>query len=67
VPHDIFIGDVYIPPLLAAAVMSLIVASLITRTMTARGVMSYFANPPLVFMSLAVMLTVIFGSTLFPT
>ncbi len=66
-PHDLFFGDVYIPPLLAAAILSLIAASLTTRFMTSRGIMVHFANPPLVFMALSIIFTVLFGSTLFPT
>lgn len=66
-PHDLFFGDVYIPPLLAAAILALIAASFTSRLMTARGMMAHFANPPLVFLSLAVIFTVIFGSTVFRT
>ena len=65
-PHDIFIGDVYFPPLLVAAVLSLVGASLATRIMHARGLMAHFANPPLVFFSLVVLFTVILSFTLFP-
>ncbi len=66
-PHDFFIGDVYVPPLLVAAMAALLLASPTTRFMRKHGVMDWFANPPLVFMSLVVLYTVILGSTLFPT
>ena len=66
-PHDLYLGDVYFPPLLVAAALGLIAASLTSRLMTNRGWMAGFANPPLVFIALSVIYTLIFGSTLFPT
>ena len=66
-PHDIFIGDVYIPPLLVAAVLALVTASLTNRVMVSRGLMAHFANPPLVYISLVVIFTVLFSSTLLRT
>ena len=66
-PHDFVIGDVYLPPLLAAAMVSLVVAALTNRAMRATGLMAYFANPALVFLSLTVIYTVVLGSTLFPS
>jgi len=66
-PHDLFIGDVYIPPLLAAAVLAMIAASYGTRVMREQGWMMCFANPPFVFLSITVILTVLFSSTIFPS
>ena len=66
-PHDLFIGDVYIPPLLAAAILALIAASYGTRFMREKDLMQHFANPPLVFISLTVIFTVAFSSSIFPS
>lgn len=66
-PHDLFIGDVYLPPLLAAAIVALVAATYTVKFMHRRELMTHFANPPLVFIALAVTYTVILGSTLFPT
>lgn len=66
-PHDLAIGDVYIPPLLASAITALAMAALTTHLLRARGVMAHFANPALVFLSITVIFTVLLGSTLFPT
>ena len=66
-PHDLALGDIYLPPLLAAAVLGLLGASLTARLMTARGLLAHFANPPLVFLSITVIYTVIIASTLFPS
>lgn len=66
-PHDLSIGDVLIPPLLASAILALIASSLTTRLMDARGLSEHFANMPLVYLSLVAIYTVIFSSTLFPS
>ena len=66
-PHDLVIGDVYMPPLLAAGIVAMIAASLTGKLMRNTGVMAMFANPALVFFSLTVVYTVVLGSTLFPS
>ena len=66
-PRDVFIGDVYFPTLLLAALAALLVASLVMRLLRQQNLIQHFANPPLVFMALSVVFAVIFGSTLFPT
>ena len=66
-PHDLALGDVYIPPLLAAAVVALITSRYTARFMVTRGIMEHFANPPLVFVALSILYTLLFGATLFPT
>ena len=66
-PRDLVIGDVYIPPLLAAAVLALVLAAVTKRFMEARGVIHYFANPALVFLSLTTLYTVLLGTFIFRT
>ncbi len=66
-PHDLYLGDVYFPPLLVAGVVGLLVASLTSHLLHRLGWMTHFANPPLVFFSFTVIYTVLFGSTLFPS
>lgn len=66
-PSDMVLGDVYFPPLLVAVVVALVLSSLTTRYMTVRGWNAWFANAPLVFISLTIIYTVILGSTLLPT
>ena len=66
-PSDIVIGEVYIPPLLVAAIAALILTSLTTRFMAKKGADAWFSNAPLVFLSLVTIYTVVLGSTLFPT
>ena len=66
-PHDLVIGDVYLPPMLIAGILALIGASYTTRLLKRRGWMARFANPPLLFIALAVIYTVLLGSTLIST
>jgi hypothetical protein len=66
-PSNVIIGDVYIPPLFAAAVLALLASSLTAQFMNRRRLTAYFVNPPLVFVSMVIIYTVIFGSTIFPT
>lgn len=66
-PSDLVLGDVYLPPLFAAAVVALLLSSLTTRIMAARGWYAWFSSGPLVFISLVVIYTVILGTFLFPT
>ena len=66
-PSDVVLGDVYFPPLLVAVIMALVLSSLTTKFMNARDWNAWFVNAPLVFISLAIIYTVILGSTVFPT
>ena len=66
-PKDLVLGDVYLPPLLVAVIVALVLSSFTTQFMNARGWNTWFANAPLVYISLVCIYTVILGSTLFPT
>lgn len=66
-PQDLVFGDVYLPPLLVAAVLSMAASSLTLGAMRRHGIIEYFANPPLVFIALTVIYTAVLGSTLIPT
>ena len=66
-PSDVVLGDVYLPPLLVAVIVALVLSSLTTRYMNVQGWDAWFVNAPLVFISLVIIYTVILGSTLFPT
>lgn len=66
-PIDFHISGVYFPPLLVAGCLGLIAASVTVRLISAGRLAEKFSNPPLTYLSLAVIYTVIFGSTLLPT
>ena len=66
IPHEIAIGDVYLPPLLVAATLGLL-ASLATARLLNRFRLSYyFFYPPLVFIALMVAYTLLIGALLVP-
>jgi len=62
VPHEIAIGGVYMPPLLVAGTLG-VVAALVTANLLNRYRLSrYLFNPPLVFVALMVIYTIIIGT-----
>ena len=65
-PADFHISGVYLPPLLVAGFLGLISASATVRLISAWGLAEVFSNPPLTYISLTVIYTVIFGITLIP-
>lgn len=62
VPHEYAIGGVYMPPMLVAAVLGLIAALVTMRLLNRFRWSRYFANPPLVFVSLIVIYTLFTGT-----
>lgn len=66
-PNDINLMGVYIPPLLAAWVFGMLAASLTAKYISNHGLAPKFSSPPLTFLGLVVIYTVILGSTVFPT
>jgi hypothetical protein len=65
-PHEFVIGEVYIPPLLIAAILGTIAAVATARLLNRYRLSRYFFYPPLVFVALAVIFTVLFGTVLIP-
>ena len=61
-PHELAIGDVYLPPLLAAAVLGAMLAAVATRALNRYRLSRYFFYPPLVQLALAVIFTVVVGT-----
>ena len=66
-PNDISLAGVYVPPLLVAAVAGLVAASLTSRVLNRTGWVKHLSNPPLVYVAMVALYTVLFGSTVFPT
>ena len=65
-PHEFVIGEVYVRPLLIAAILGTIAAVAMARLLNRFRLSRYFFNPPLVFVALAVIFTVLFGTVLIP-
>ena len=66
VPVEFSVSGVYMPPLLIASVLGIITAMIAARLMNAYRLSRYFFYPPLVFISLVVIFTVIYGVSIIP-
>lgn len=66
IPHEFAIGEVYMPPLLVAGFLGLIAAIVTAHLLTRFRLSRYFFYPPLVFLSLVVIFTVLLGTVLIP-
>ena len=65
-PHEFAIGGIYMPPLLIAAILGTIAAVATARLLNRYRLSRYFFYPPLVFVALAAIFTVLFGTVLIP-
>jgi len=62
VPSEFAIGGVYMPPMLIAAILALLLAVLTARLLNHYRLSRYFFYPPLVFVALTVIYTVTVGT-----
>ena len=61
-PHEFAIGGVYMPPLLVASLFGVIAAVVTARLLNRYRLSKHFFYPPLVFLALMVIYTVLFGT-----
>jgi hypothetical protein len=62
IPHEIALGGVFMPPLLVAGILGVIAAIITAQLLNRYRVSRYFYYPPLVFIALMVIYTVIIGT-----
>ena len=62
IPNEFAIGGVYLPPLLICGVLGLLLATWSAQMLNKYRLSCYFFYPPLVFVSLAVIYTVLIGT-----
>ena len=62
IPHEFAIGEVYMPPLLVAAFLGLLAAMVTARLLNRYRLTRYFFYPPLVFIALTIIYTVLIGT-----
>ena len=67
IPHEFAIGEVYMPPLLVAAFLRLIAARVTAHLLNRYRLTRYFFYPPMVFIALTVIYTIIIGTFVIPT
>jgi hypothetical protein len=61
-PHEFAIGGVYMPPLLVASLLGAITAVVTVRLFNRYRLAKYFFYPPLVFLALMAIYTVLIGT-----
>ena len=62
IPHEFAIAEVYRPPLLVAAVLGLMAAMVTARLLNRYRLTKYFFYPPLVFIALTIIYTILIGT-----
>jgi len=62
IPHELAIGGVYIPPMLAAAVFGVMAALATARLLNRTRLSRFFFYPPLVSLALMIIYTVLVGT-----
>jgi hypothetical protein len=62
VPSEFAVGGVYMPPMLIAAIVGAILAVLTARLLNRYRLSRYFFYPPLVFVALTIIYTVLIGT-----
>ena len=62
VPHEFAIGGIYLPPLLVAAILGTVAAFVTARLLNRYRLSDYFFYPPVVFIALMVIFTVLIGT-----
>jgi hypothetical protein len=66
VPHEIALGGIFMPPLFIATLLGVIAAVLTARILNRRKLSIYFFYPPLVFIALTAIYTVLIGTLIIP-
>ena len=67
IPHEFTVAEVYFPPLLIAALLGLVAATLTARLLNSFRLSRFFFYPPLVLLALAILYTVLIGTFLIPS
>ncbi len=62
IPSEFAVGGVYMPPLLVAAMLGIMAAIITTRLLNRYRLSNYFFYPPLVFLALMVIYTIVIGT-----
>ena len=67
IPKEFTFGEVYFPPLLIAGILCLAAAVVTAMLLNRFRLSRYFFYPPLVFLALAVIYTIIIGTFIIST
>lgn len=67
IPKELAIGEVYMSPMLIAGIMGTIAAVATARLLNRYRLSRYFFHPPLVFVALVIIYTVLIGTFILPS
>ena len=62
IPHEFAMGEVFMPPWLVAGVLGVIAAVITAHLLNRYRLSRYFFYPPLVFVALTIIYTVLIGT-----
>ena len=62
IPHEFAIGEVFMPPLLVAGFLGLLAAVVTVHLLNRYRLSRFFFYPPLVFLALMIIYTVLIGT-----
>ena len=66
IPHELYVGEVFFPPILLDAALGLVAAVITARLLNRFRVSRYFYHPSLVLIALVVIYTGLLSIFLFP-
>lgn len=61
-PHELVLGQVFLPPLLVVAILAIVLASLTATVLNSLRLSRYFAAPSIVFAGIFVIYSVMIGT-----
>ena len=64
IPHEIALGEVFMPPLLVAGTLAVIATMVTVHLLNRYRLSRYFYYPPLVFVALMIIYTVVIGTVI---
>ena len=67
IPHEFAIGGVFMPPLLVASILGAVAAVVTAHLLNRYRLSRYFFYPPLVFLALMIIYTVLIGTFIIRT
>lgn len=66
IPHELYLGEVFIPPMLVAGILGIIAAAITAKLLNKYRLSKHFFYPPLVIVALIIIYTVLFGWIIVP-
>ena len=64
IPHEIALGEIFMPPLLVAGTLAVVATMMTVHLLNRYRLSRYFYYPPLVFVALTVIYTVVIGTVI---